>query len=705
MKKRDVKMVRLLKDETLVATWTNFLEEYCKSDIETMALSYPETKSIYVDYEDIDKYDTKLSEGLINQPYKFIFNAEQAVEEIDTAMEGKLQIHFRVENLPDIQHILIRNLRSEHAGKLIAIEGVVKKDTKISPTLKVGAFQCQKCGAIIKIEQEGEIQQDPPECYENQGGCGRGSTFKLATDYSTFINRQKIQVQESLETLRGSEQPQKITVYMVDDIVGKIFPGDRVRINGILHNLQRRKGTTMLTTFDFTIDALSIEIKESAYEEIDITEEDEKEIQKASKDPDIYNKMQQSIAPIIYGMEIEKEALLLQLFGGISNDFEDGTKIRGDIHILLVGDPGTAKSQLLKYMHGLAPRSILASGSASTKAGLTAAVTKDDFSEGQWVLEAGALVLANDGLACIDEFDKMSDEDRGSMHQAMEQQEISIAKAGINTTLKSKTSILAAANPKHGRFDEFIPLHEQFNMLPTLLSRFDLIFTTMDNQTKDAELSSHIMRTHKGSEIAKNISECEKSEYTKKQRDALMEHIKPIFTPEFLRKYVAYAKRKIFPVMTDEAYELIQKYYIDFRSTSEESIPFTPRQLDGFVRIAEASARVRLSNTATIEDAKRAISLVDQYLKRVGVDRETGRFDIDLIETGRSHSQQKRMKTITDIIATLCESSEGGAGIEDIIHEAEIKGSDSEKTREAIKHLRDNREIFELTNERYKINV
>ncbi len=700
-------MARLLRDETIVATWKEFFVNHCKSDIETIALSYPDIRSLLIDYWDIDKANPELAEQILNQPYKTIFNAEEALKDIDVStLNEKLCIHFRVFNLPNT--ISIRDLRAKHAGKLIAVEGLVKRATYVMPAITISAFQCQKCGAVIKIEQEEDILKEPSECYEDQGGCGRISSFKLLTSHSLFIDNQKIELQENPDNLRGSEQPQKITILLEDDLVGRIFPGDRVQISGICHTMQRRQANFRLKTFYFAIDAIHIEINETAYEEIDITEEDEKEILKASKDPDIYNKMRQSIAPSIYGMEIEKGALTLQLFSGVPKIMPDGTKVRADIHVLLVGDPGTAKSQLLKYMHRLAPRSILASGSASTKAGLTATAVRDEkFSEGQWVLEAGALVLANNGFACIDEFDKMSEEDRGSMHQAMAQQEISIAKAGINATLKSKCSVLAAANPKQGRFDPFIPLHEQINMRPALISRFDLIFPILDesNREKDIALSAHILRTHKGSELAENISKCDKSEYSEEQRDSFMENIKPIYEPEFLRKYVAYAKRKIFPVMTDEALEIIQARYVDFRSNSKESIPFTPRQLEGYVRLAEASARVRLSNKATIDDAKRAISIVNKYLTRVGMDRETGKIDIDIIETGISHSQQKRMKTILGIIATLCESSESGAAIEDIIHKAEIEGIDSGRTEEAVKHMKERKELFVTPTGGYKINV
>ena len=699
-------MVKLLKDESLVSQWQKFFEEHCKSEIENVALEYPEKRSLYIDYWDIDKADPEIAELLLNQPYKAMYNAEEALKNIEAASEKKLKLHFRVKNLPDTNKILIRKIRANHLGKLAAVDGLVKKRTEVRPKLQVGSFQCQKCGAIVRIEQEEDILKEPSECYEDQGGCGRVSSFKLLSSLSSFIDSQKIEIQENPEGLRGGAQPERISVYLEDDLVGEIAPGDRVIVNGILHSMQRRRGTFRLTSFDKTMEAISIESQELAFEEVEVTPEDEQEIIKVSKDPDLYNKMRESFSPTIFGLNVEKEAMILQLFGGLAKEMPDGTRIRGDIHALFVGDPGTAKSQMLTYMSKLAPRSVYASGKASSAAGLTAAAVRDEFAEGQWTLEAGALVLADMGVACIDEIDKMDEGDRSAIHQAMEQQEISVAKAGINATLKSRCALLAAANPKLGRFDEFLPIHEQINMLPALLSRFDLIFSIIDkpNRTKDNDLATHILLTHKAGEVTEQISRIKKSKYTKKEQESLMKIILPTFPPEFLRKYVAYAKRNIFPVMTDDALEMLKNYYVDFRNSSEDSVTFTPRQLEAFVRLSEASARLRLSQEVTVDDAKRAIYVVDQYLRRVGMDRETGKFDIDIIATGISHSQHDRMRIIMDIIQRLCnESKDGNALRGDVIRESEIEGLESSKVEDALDRLKRNGQIYEPVHGKYKI--
>jgi len=698
--------VKLLKDQNLVAQWQKFFEENCKSDIETVALDYPEKRSLYVDYWDIDKADSELAETLLDQPYKSIFNAEEALKNIDVALENKLILNFRVTNLPDSNKIIIRKIRSSHLGKFMSIEGLVKKRTEVRPKLQVAAFQCQKCGAVIRVEQEEDILKEPSECYEDQGGCGRVSSFKLISSLSKFIDSQKIEIQENPEGLRGGSQPERISVYLEDDLVGEIAPGDRVIANGILHSLQRRRGTYRLTAFAKAMDARSVETQELAFEEVEISPEDEEEILKISKDPKIYEKMRKSIAPTIFSMDVEKDALILQLFGGTAKEMPDGTRIRGDIHALFVGDPGTAKSQLLTYISKLSPRSVYASGKASSAAGLTAAAVRDEFGEGQWTLEAGALVLADMGIACIDEIDKMADQDRSSLHQAMEQQEISVAKAGINATLKSRCAILAAANPKLGRFDEFIPMHEQINMPPALISRFDLIFSILDrpDRTRDTDLASHILLTHKAGQVNESIRRSKKSRFSIKEKDELMKIVEPVFNPDFLRKYVAYAKRNVFPVMTDDASNLIKNYYVDYRNQSEETVTFTPRQLEAFVRLAEASARIRLSDSVKIEDAKRAIYIIEQYLRRVGMDKETGKIDIDIIATGISHSQHDRMRNIMDIIQRLSnESKDGNADRGDIVREGEISGLESGKVEEALDRLKRNGQIYEPVHGRYKI--
>jgi replicative DNA helicase Mcm len=677
-------MVRLLKDDALYKSWLNFLEENYKSEIETLAVRWPEKRSLYIDYDVLDKKNPELAEGLLNEPYKHIYNAEETFNEIDTSV-GKIKVHIRIKNLPSICKYPIRKLRSEHMGKLISLEGLVKKHTKVKPDVRIAKFQCEKCGAIITEEQTEEILKEPSECYENQEGCGRVSSFKLLTAISGFIDKQKIELQENPEGLQAAEQPEKITVYLQDDLVGKIYPGDRIHVNGILHGMQKRRGAYQLTTFDFVLDACNFEIIESLYQEIDITKDDIKKIKTAAKDPLLYQKMKHSIAPTIYGMNREKEALTLQLFGGVPKKLADGTNIRGDIHILLSGDPGTAKSQILSSLSKRSPRSVFCTGKGASAAGLTAAAVRDEFGEGQWTLEAGALVLADGGIACVDEIDKMNDNDREALHPAMEQQEVNISKAGINATLKARTSILAAANPKYGRFDQYQPIQEQIDMAITLLSRFDLILIIIDkpNTKHDSELADHILTTSQNPD----------------NKDII-----PSYQPEFLSKYIAYAKQNIKPKLTDETKQKIKEFYLKMRNISNEAIAITPRQLEAIIRLAEASAKIRLSNIISIEDVGRAIAITEHYLKSVCVDFETGKPDISILTSGYSYSQQERMKAIVTIIRQVSSPDDKGSLKEDIIQEAEIIGIPIDKTEEAIEHLKQRSGLLEISPGRYRLN-
>jgi len=675
--------------ESVRARWERLFEDYFKEEIENVALSYPEKKSIIFDFWDIDMYDSELGEILLEKPYAAISAAEDVISSMDTITEMPY-LHVRIKNLPEARKVEIRDLRSFHLGKFISVDGLVKKVTEVRPKLVMAAFECQKCNNIIRIRQEGSRLVEPTFCPK----CNRKSTFKLLPDESIFIDSQKIEMQESPEGLRGGAQPMRLVAYLEDDLVGYIVPGDRITLNGILRVQTRRSGQIKLTEFNKVMDVNSVEIKEQAFEEIGISEEDEEKIKEVSKDPLLYIKIRESIAPTIYGLETEKDALALQLFGGVPKTMPDGTKIRGDIHILLVGDPGTAKSQLLRYISQLAPRSIYTSGKSSSAAGLTAtAVRSDEFGEGRWTLEAGALVLADLGIARVDELDKMNPKDRDALHQAMEQQEISVAKAGINATLKSRCALLGAANPKLGRFEEYTPIADQINIPPALLSRFDLIFPLTDkpDRERDEALAKHVLEVHKYGEMLERDEEVE------------VEKIKPALEPEFLRKYIAYAKRNVHPVLTEAAIERIKDYYVSMRAKSRETIPFTPRQLEAFIRLAEASARMRLSPVVNETDADRAIKIVEYYLTKVGMDRETETIDIDIITTGISRSQKDKIKVVTDIIRDICEETGEAAPIDEIISRAMDEGLSRDMVESLMAKMRREGIIFEPKHGKYRL--
>jgi replicative DNA helicase Mcm len=331
----------------------------------------------------------------------------------------------------------------------------------------------------------------------------------------------------------------------------------------------------------------------------------------------------------------------------------------------------------------------------------TAAAVQDDFGDGQqWTLEAGALVLADKGIAAVDELDKMNPDDRSAMHEGLEQQEISISKAGINATLKSRCSLLGAANPKYGRFDQYEPIGEQIDLEPALVSRFDLIFTVTDqpDPEKDADLADHIINTNYAGELHTQRTNTTNSNFTQEEVDDVTEDVAPEIEPELLRKYIAYAKRTCYPTMTDEAKQAIRDFYVDLRAKGADEdapVPVTARKLEAIVRLSEASARVRISDTVEIEDAERVIEIVRSCLQDIGVDPETGQFDADVVETGRSKTQRDRVKNIRQLINDIESEYEQGAPVDEVLERAEDVGMDRSKAEHEIEKLRRQGEVYE----------
>jgi len=439
-----------------------FYKRYYNQQILKLASEYPDVKSIEIDYQTLQDYDIALADALIDYPATALQDAHDALLDYDLPLECKLDANIRIINLPE--KIKIRDLRSRHVAKLISIEGIVRKATEVRPKVLEAGFECLNCGNITKVPQEDAKFKEPSECSHRI--CGKKGPFTLNFTHSTFVDAQKIRVQESPEGLKGGEQPQTLDINVVGDLAGKVFPGDRIVVTGTLRVAQRQYQNVKSTTFDVFLDANSIELEDKEFEDLEISQADEAAIIAMSQRQDIYTSIVNSIAPSIYGYRNVKEAVALQLFSGVPKLLPDGSRIRGDIHILLVGDPGIAKSQILRYVVKLAPRGVYTSGKSSTSAGLTATAIKDEFGDGRWTLEAGALVLADQGIAAVDEMDKMKSEDRSSLHEAMEQQTISVAKAGITATLRSRCALLGAANPRYGRFDSYEPIAGQINMLP-----------------------------------------------------------------------------------------------------------------------------------------------------------------------------------------------------------------------------------------------
>src|SRR5512137_654105 len=673
--------------------WSRLLKTRYKKELGEISREYPHKRSLSIDYRDIERFGKvgiSLADQLLENPGKVLEDVEAAIrnDQLIKSKDGRELppggINIRFTNLP--RKTLIRNIRSDDINTFLSVEGILRKTTEVRPRIVDAVFRCPAGHRTHKIQKYGKF-------IEPEGCATDGCTFRkleLLPKRSRFVDSQKLRIQESPEGLRGGEQPQTLDVDVTDDLSGMVAPGDRVVINGILRSMQRIVKGEKSTVFDIFLECNSIEIAEKEFEEVDISEKDEDEIKALSSDPQIYGKITHSVAPTIYGSEDVKEAIALQLFGGIAKEMPDGSHLRGDIHVLLIGDPGIAKSQLLRYVVKLSPRAIYTSGQSSTAAGLTATAVKDEFGEGRWTLEAGALVLADMGVAAVDEMDKMQKEDRSALHEAMEQQSISVAKAGITATLKSRCALLGAANPKYGRFDMYGDISDQINMPASLLSRFDLIFIMTDQpqQKRDLAIAEHILKSHGIGEL---IAQNKKTPIPGITDEYIQEQLKPIMPeiePSLFRKYVAYAKRSCFPVLSTEAKDALIGYYLKLRGIAEPNkpVPVTARQLEALVRLAEASARIRLSNTIERHDAERVIHIVDACLRQIAYDARTGSFDIDKIATGISKEKRDIVRVIKDAIRDI--GGEGRRASKDQVIELVVsKGFSKDKVETGIDML------------------
>ena len=874
-------------NQELTEQFIQFYRNYYRDEIGTLAQRYPnEQRSLYINYDDLYTFDADLAEDLLDKPDQLKEYAEEALRLYDLPADVSLgQAHVRIRGLPDT--VDIRNLRvhDNHVGRMIAVQGIVRKATDVRPKVIEAAFECQRCGTMTYIPQSDGSFQEPHECQ----GCERQGPFHVNLDQSEFVDAQKIRVQESPEGLRGGETPQSIDVTLEDDITGEVTAGDHLTVVGVLHMEQQTQGNEKTPLFDLYMDGVSITIEDEEFEDMEIDEDDVAEIVELSQRDNIYEAMVASVAPSIYGYEEEKLSMVLQLFSGVTKHLPDGSRIRGDLHMLLIGDPGTGKcvrgdtrvtladgrdisirdiveshldnpkpvndgvwdhvdfevpsmqgdgtiaaqqatkvwkreapeklyrirtasgrelaitpshplftqvrnqphavrgetlsegdviavattavadggttvgderanlrspaakslawdriesietlepdeewvydleiagthnyvsngvishnSQMLSYIQNVAPRSVYTSGKGSSSAGLTAAAVRDDFGDGQqWTLEAGALVLADKGVAAVDELDKMRSEDRSAMHEALEQQQISISKAGINATLKSRCSLLGAANPKYGRFDQYEPIGEQIELEPALISRFDLIFTVTDqpDEEKDANLAEHILQTNYAGELNTQRTRLTNPNFSQQEVDDVTEEVSPEIEPELFRKYIAYSKRNCFPAMTEEAKKAIRDFYVDLRAKGADEdapVPVTARKLEALVRLAEASARVRLSDTVDRQDAEKVIEIVRSCLQDIGVDPETGEFDADVVETGTSKSQRDRIKGIKDVIREVDQEyeQEPGAPMDAIVELAQQEGMERGKVEDELEKLRTKGDVYSPTGDQYKV--
>ena len=632
-----------------------------------------EEKSIVLDYEKIKSYlNNKQLDLLLNKTESFL---EQLSIYFSERLERKVKV--RIKNLPEsLRYLRIRDIRSEHKDKLIQVEGIIKISSEVRPFIIKTKYLHEDCGGEFWVENKNFVIEKPKKCPV----CGGTRGKFIETDHET-IDIQRLLIEEPADQIEKGEQPAQITVILKEDLCEprmerKTLPGIRVKIYGIVKELKSSNSKAIL---DLYIDAIYIETVDKDVEDISISPEDERKIKELAKSADVLNLIAGSVAPGLYGKQYEiiKKAIALQLVSGGKR--KRSVDERKNIHILILGDPGVGKSKLLKYVSEIAPKSKYVVGVTSSSVGLTASVRRDEIFKGGWVLEAGALVLTSGGLVCIDELDKLSTEELQSLHEAMEQQTITIDKANIHATLRTETSILAAANPKFGRWDKMKSIVDQIDLPPTIINRFDLIFVLIDepNPQQDETIVNELLK-------------------------GLREERKTPLDKDLLRKYIIYAK-KIEPQWTTAALDIVKDFYIKLRSSAgEDTIPITTRQLMSIIRIAEASAKIRLSPVVTEDDVNLAKELLLYSLKEVGINPETNRLDIDIIMSGISSTQRQKLSKVLDIIKDLQKDFPDGVPLNEILNESKKYNLEEEKVRETIEKLLKEGYIYESGEKKYK---
>ncbi|GCF00065.1 MCM DNA helicase complex subunit [Zygosaccharomyces mellis] len=658
----------------------------------------PLHQRVTISLDELREFDRSYWSGILSNPAQFIPPAERALTELAQSI-GDLPSSHKARTAPVAQrpwkisfkgsfgsHSLSpRTLTSHHLNKLISLQGIVTRTSLVRPKILRSVHFAEKTGRFHYRDYTDSTTNlttriPTPAIYPTEDQEGN----KLTTEYGycTYMDHQRVSVQEMPESAPAGQLPRSIDVILDDDLVDKTKPGDRIQIVGVFKSMgaggltQNDSGnlggfrTLIVGNTVYPLHARSTGVSATQT----LTDSDIRNINKLSKRGDIFDILSQSLAPSIFGHEYVKRAVLLMLLGGMEKNLDNGSHLRGDINILMVGDPSTAKSQMLRFVLNTASLAIATTGRGSSGVGLTAAVNTDRET-GERRLEAGAMVLADRGIVCIDEFDKMSDVDRVAIHEVMEQQTVTIAKAGIHTTLNARCSVIAAANPLYGQYDINRDPHQNIALPDSLLSRFDLLFVVTDdiNEIKDRSISEHVLRTHRylppgyleGEPIRESLNlslsvgtqeedeagqdavnsgnpdeDEDEEEHVFEKFNPLLQGaagaarvaaggmVKPIVTISFLRKYVQYAKERIVPQLTQEATDVIVRNYSDLRNDQNtKKSPITPRTLETLIRLSTAHAKVRLSKTVSKKDAIIAAKLLRFSL--LGEDVGSDLYDLD----------------------------------------------------------------------------
>lgn len=573
--------------------------------------------SFEVDYTLLSAEEQVLAFFLPEAPHEMLEIFNEAALEVTLAMFPNYerihkQIYVRIINLPLIEEI--RSLRQLHLNQLIRTHGVVTSTTSVLPQLRVVKYDCNKCGYLLgPFVQSQDHELKPGSCPE----CQSSGPFSVNMEETIYQNYQRICIQEPPGKVTAGRVPRSKDVILLGDLCDSCRPGDEIELTGVYTNsydgsLNVANGFPVFST---VISANHI-LKKDNWNSVSssLTEDELKEIVKLSKDINIGKRIISSIGPSIYGHMDIKRALALSLFGGESKNPGNKHRIRGDINILLCGDPGTAKSQFLKYVSQIAPRAVYTTGQGASAVGLTAFVQRSPVTK-EWTLEAGALVLADRGVCCIDEFDKMSDKDRTSIHEAMEQQSISISKAGIVASLKARCAVIAASNPISGRYDSSLTFLENVDLTEPIVSRFDILCVVRDtvDSYADEKLAQFVVKSHSRHHPAAEENDADEHDDDASNRVELESgEMIELIPQDLLKKYIMYAREKVHPKLNYFDRDRVGKLYSELRheSLATGSVPITVRHIESIIRCSEANARMHLRSTVLQQDVSIAIRVV-----------------------------------------------------------------------------------------------
>ncbi|KAJ5072865.1 DNA helicase [Anaeramoeba ignava] len=570
-------------------------------------------ESLVINYSDLSIKEPKLAMWVADSPMEILPIFDEAaykvfLEMFESYEQIQPEVHVRISDFP--LHDSLRDLRQHHLNTLIKVTGVVTRRTNVFPQLKKVKFVCPHCNSTIGPFVQNSLSEIK---VSSCPVCSKKGPFRILEDETIYRNFQKISLQESPGTVSAGRLPRTKEVILLNDLIDSAKPGEEIEVTGVYrHSFQTSLNSQNgFPVFATVIEANFIVNKEDSFESFNLSHEDINEIKKLSKDPKIRERIISSIAPSIYGLKHMKTAIAMALFGGEPKLIGNKHRIRGDLNVLLLGDPSMSKSQILKYVEKTAHRAVFTSGKGASGVGLTYSVRRDSTT-GEWTLEGGAFVLADQGFCLIDEFDKMNDHDRTSIHETMEQQSISVSKAGIVTTLRARCSVVAAANPIRGKYDPSLTFSQNVDLSDPILSRFDILCVVRDtvDPIYDEKLAKFVVESHvKSHPNSRAMEQYEKENANEAQFD---EGGIELIPQSLLKKYILYAKKNIHPQLTNIDEDKIKKLYSDLRSESAVtgSIPITVRYIESLIRMAESVAKMHLRDYVREDDLNFAIKIM-----------------------------------------------------------------------------------------------